>query len=54
MLGIKAKINMAFLTVIFLASTGIVVFSYIMSSKELSEQALMRLTTSYPLRTALT
>ena len=38
MLGIKGKINMAFLSVIFLASAGIVVFSYIMSSRELSAQ----------------
>ena len=38
MLGIKGKINMAFLSVIFLASAGIVVFSFIMSSKELSAQ----------------
>jgi hypothetical protein len=38
MLGIKGKINLAFLSVIFLASAGIVVFSFIMSSRELSSQ----------------
>ena len=38
MLGIKAKINIAFLTVMLLASAGIVTFSYIMSSKELADQ----------------
>ena len=36
MLGIKGKINIAFLTVMLLASAGIVVFSFISSSKELS------------------
>lgn len=35
MLGIKGKINLAFLTVIFLASAGIVIFSYRKSSNEL-------------------
>ncbi len=35
MLGIKAKINMAFLSVILLASAGITVFSYIKASEEL-------------------
>ena len=35
MLGIKGKINLAFLTVILLASAGIVVFSYRKSSAEL-------------------
>ncbi|MBQ4378263.1 MAG: methyl-accepting chemotaxis protein [Treponema sp.] len=35
MLGIKGKINLAFLSVIFLASTGIVIFSYLKSSQEL-------------------
>jgi len=35
MLGIKGKINLAFLSVIFLASAGIVGFSYLRSSSEL-------------------
>ena len=35
MLGIKGKINLAFLSVIFLASAGIVLFSYRKSSSEL-------------------
>lgn len=35
MLGIKAKINMSFLSVIFLATAGIVIFSYFKSSAEL-------------------